>query len=571
MVERQIKQLHDAGVKEIVLVVGYLKEKYYEMAKNYPGLIVIDNEEWAEKNNISSLYAAKDYIKNSYICCSDNWFAHNVYRDYVYDSYYAAKYSDEFINEDCVKAFDENGYMREVKRGGEKSWYIIGEAFWRKDFSDKFKDYMVKEYYDPEMKYMLWDHFYAKHIDSLNMKIRKTDDAECKEFDTTEEIIAFNPSFKEFVNQFFQEEELINNTQRISYLSNYTDVKQYSVVGTEQITGRMHVNENLFGASPKCLAVFHNAKMEDLTLYDLTREDELAEEVSKQLDLPTDHIFVHSGSSDVIKTIMTLVLNKDDTVLISAPAWNYYKSVIELHFAKAAYYSVKPGKDSYEFDVQGLLSKARETRPRIIVITSPHNPTGAVMSQADIEKITKENPYSLIIVDEAYLGFSNIKNDVKYLLNSYNNIVFCRTFSKLYGLAGVRIGYGLCAPMAKQVFKLDLNPFRVSNLGRKAAVAALQDKAYYQELTKNLSAVRDNFIEEINKLDKVKAFKSAANFIFIHFDNSIDTQKLKDYLAQNGILVRLWTENGQLAMRITVAPEEWMEKTLELIKNFLEK
>lgn len=571
MVERQIKQLHDAGVKEIVLVVGYLKEKYYEMAKNYPGLIVIDNEEWAEKNNISSLYAAKDYIKNSYICCSDNWFAHNVYRDYVYDSYYAAKYSDEFINEDCVKAFDENGYMREVKRGGEKSWYIIGEAFWRKDFSDKFKDYMVKEYYDPEMKYMLWDHFYAKHIDTLNMKIRKTDDAECKEFDTTEEIIAFNPSFKEFVNQFFQEEELINNTQRISYLSNYTDVKQYSVVGTEQITGRMHVNENLFGASPKCLAVFHNAKMEDLTLYDLTREDELAEEVSKQLDLPTDHIFVHSGSSDVIKTIMTLVLNKDDTVLVSAPAWNYYKSVIELHFAKAAYYSVKPGKDSYEFDVQGLLSKARETRPRIIVITTPHNPTGAVMSQADIEKITKENPYSLIIVDEAYLGFSNIKNDVKYLLNSYNNIVFCRTFSKLYGLAGVRIGYGLCAPMAKQVFKLDLNPFRVSNLGRKAAVAALQDKAYYQELTKNLSAVRDNFIEEINKLDKVKAFKSAANFIFIHFDNSIDTQKLKDYLAQNGILVRLWTENGQLAMRITVAPEEWMEKTLELIKNFLEK
>ena len=571
MVERQIKQLHDAGVKEIVLVVGYLKEKYYEMAKNYPGLIVIDNEEWAEKNNISSLYAAKDYIKNSYICCSDNWFAHNVYRDYVYDSYYAAKYSDEFINEDCVKAFDENGYMREVKRGGEKSWYIIGEAFWRKDFSDKFKDYMVKEYYDPEMKYMLWDHFYAKHIDTLNMKIRKTDDAECKEFDTTEEIIAFNPSFKEFVNQFFQEEELINNTQRISYLSNYTDVKQYSVVGTEQITGRMHVNENLFGASPKCLAVFHNAKMEDLTLYDLTREDELAEEVSKQLDLPTDHIFVHSGSSDVIKTIMTLVLNKDDTVLISAPAWNYYKSVIELHFAKAAYYSVKPGKDSYEFDVQGLLSKARETKPRIIVITSPHNPTGAVMSQADIEKITKENPYSLIIVDEAYLGFSNIKNDVKYLLNSYNNIVFCRTFSKLYGLAGVRIGYGLCTPMAKQVFKLDLNPFRVSNLGRKAAVAALQDKAYYQELTKNLSAVRDNFIEEINKLDKVKAFKSAANFIFIHFDNSIDTQKLKDYLAQNGILVRLWTENGQLAMRITVAPEEWMEKTLELIKNFLEK
>ena len=571
MVERQIKQMHDAGIKQIIIVVGYLKEKYYEMAKKYPELIVIDNEEWQEKNNISSLYAAKDYIKNSYICCSDNWFAHNVYRDYVYDSYYAAKYSDEFINEDCVKAFDKNGYMREVKRGGEKSWYIIGESFWRKDFSDTFKDLMVKEYYDPEMKYMLWDHFYAKHIDVLNMKIRKTTDAECKEFDTTEEIIEFNPSFKEFVNQFFQEEEFVNSTQRISYLSNYTDVKQYSVVSTEQLTGRMHVNENLFGASPKCLEVFHNAKMEDLCLYDLSREDELALEVSKMLDLPTDNIFVHSGSSDVIKTIMTLVLNKDDTVLISAPAWNYYKSVVELHFAKAAYYEIKPGKDSYEFDVKGLLSKARETNPRIIVITTPHNPTGAVRSQTDVEKIVKQNPSSLVIIDEAYLGFSSEKIDAKHLLNSYNNVVFCRTFSKLYGLAGVRIGYGLCAPMAKQVFKLDLNPFRVSNLGRKAAVAALQDKAYYDNLTKTTAQIRDNFIAQMNTLTNVKAFKSAANFVFIHFDNSIDTQKLKDYLAQNGILVRLWTENGQLAMRVTVAPKEWMDKAFNLIKEFLGK
>ena len=421
------------------------------------------------------------------------------------------------------------------------------------------------------MKYMLWDHFYAKHIDVLNMKIRKTTDAECKEFDTTEEIIEFNPSFKEFVNQFFQEEEFVNSTQRISYLSNYTDVKQYSVVSTEQLTGRMHVNENLFGASPKCLEVFHNAKMEDLCLYDLTREDELALEVSKMLDLPTDNIFVHSGSSDVIKTIMTLVLNKDDTVLISAPAWNYYKSVVELHFAKAAYYEIKPGKDSYEFDVKGLLSKARETNPRIIVITTPHNPTGAVMSQTDVEKIVKQNPSSLVIIDEAYLGFSSEKIDAKHLLNSYNNVVFCRTFSKLYGLAGVRIGYGLCAPMAKQVFKLDLNPFRVSNLGRKAAVAALQDKAYYDNLTKTTAQIRDNFIAQMNTLANVKAFKSAANFVFIHFDNSIDTQKLKDYLAQNGILVRLWTENGQLAMRVTVAPKEWMDKAFNLIKEFLGK
>ena len=118
MVERQIKQLHDAGIREIVLVVGYLKERYYEMAKKYPELIVIDNTEWEEKNNMSSLYAARDYLKASYVCCSDNWFAHNVYRDYVYDSYYGCLYSDEFCNEYCVKGLDDRGYMTEVKKGG---------------------------------------------------------------------------------------------------------------------------------------------------------------------------------------------------------------------------------------------------------------------------------------------------------------------------------------------------------------------------------------------------------------------------------------------------------------------
>lgn len=578
MVERQIKQLHDAGIKEIILVVGYLKERYYEMARKYPDLIVIDNTEWEEKNNMSSLYAAREHIRASYICCSDNWFAHNVYRDYVYDSYYGCLYSDEFCNEYCVRGLDDRGYMTEVKKGGEKSWYTIGEAFFSRSFSQKFVDLMVKEYYDPEMKYMLWDDFQIKHIGELLMKIRRYDDNECKEFDTTDDILRFYPNFKEFIEQFFQEDELINSTQRISYLSNYSDTKQYSVVATEQLTGRMHVNENLFGPSPSCLETLRSATMEDLYLYDLTREDELAVEVSKVTEIPTDSIFIHSGSSDVIKTIMTIVLSKDDTVLISSPAWNYYKSVCELRHARAAYYDVVPGKDAYEFDVAGLLSEARRTRPRIIVITTPHNPTGAVISRSDLEKVIKENPTSLVIVDEAYLGLSPVTYDVRFLLNAYNNVVFCRTFSKLYALAGIRMGYGLCTPMAKQVFKLDLNPFRVSNIGRKVCVAALRDKAYYSNLTKTVIKLKDDFIGEINKIRGIKAYKSAANFIFVRFnesledgDREIDVQALKDFLAENGYLVRLWTEGSHLSMRITVAPRPDMDKVLGLIKEFTAK
>lgn len=571
MVERQIKQLHDAGIKQIIIVVGYLKEKYYEMAKKYKDLIVIDNTEWEEKNNISSIYAAKDYLKNSYICCSDNWFAHNVYCDYVYDSYYACKYTDEFLDEYCVKSTDKEGYMTSVKKGGEKCWYTIGEAFFNKDFSAKFVDYMVKEYYDPEVKYMLWDDFQIRHIDDLKLKVKGYSDDECKEFDTTEDILQFYPNFKDFIEQFFAEEELVNSSTRLNYLSNYADTKTYSVVATEQLTGRLHVNENLFKPSPKVMEVLHNATYEDVYLYDLTREDELAVEISKREEISTDHILIHSGSSDVIKTVMSLVLNKGDTVLISAPSWNYYKSIVELKMAKAEYYDVVPGKNSYEFDVSGLMSKARAVSPRIIIITTPHNPTGAVISASDLETIIKENPSSLVIVDEAYLGFSEQKFDVRHLLAAYSNVVFSRTFSKLYGLAGIRVGYGLCAPMAKQVFRLDVNPFRVNNISRKMAVAALRDEKYYKGLLKDITESRNFFINEMNRIPGVKAFDSAANFVFIHFSENTDVQALKDYLAQNGYLVRLWTEGSRLAMRVTLDRKETMEKVVALMKEFLEK
>lgn len=571
MVERQIKQLHDAGIKQIIIVVGYLKEKYYEMAKKYKDLIVIDNTEWEEKNNISSIYAAKDYLKNSYICCSDNWFAHNVYCDYVYDSYYACKYTDEFLDEYCVKSTDKEGYMTSVKKGGEKCWYTIGEAFFNKEFSAKFVDYMVKEYYDPEVKYMLWDDFQIRHIDDLKLKVKGYSDDECKEFDTTEDILQFYPNFKDFIEQFFAEEELVNSSTRLNYLSNYADTKTYSVVATEQLTGRLHVNENLFKPSPKVMEVLHNATYEDVYLYDLTREDELAVEISKREEISTDHILIHSGSSDVIKTVMSLVLNKGDTVLISAPSWNYYKSIVELKMAKAEYYDVVPGKNSYEFDVSGLMSKARAVSPRIIIITTPHNPTGAVISASDLETIIKENPSSLVIVDEAYLGFSEQKFDVRHLLAAYSNVVFSRTFSKLYGLAGIRVGYGLCAPMAKQVFRLDVNPFRVNNISRKMAVAALRDEKYYKGLLKDITESRNFFINEMNSIPGVKAFDSAANFVFIHFSENTDVQALKDYLVQNGYLVRLWTEGSRLAMRVTLDRKETMEKVVALMKEFLEK
>lgn len=115
LIERQIRQLMEAGIKEIIVVVGYLKEQFQYLKEKY-GVIIVENDDYYRYNNISSIYAAKDYLKNSFICCSDNYFNINVFEEYVYDSYYSCKYTEEYAEEYCVTGMDGD-YISEIHKG----------------------------------------------------------------------------------------------------------------------------------------------------------------------------------------------------------------------------------------------------------------------------------------------------------------------------------------------------------------------------------------------------------------------------------------------------------------------
>ena len=154
LVERQIEQLKEAGVEEIIVVVGYLKEKFLYLREKY-GAIIVENNDYYRYNNMSSLYAAKDYLKNSFVCCSDNYFTENVFENYVYDSYYSCKYTEQYADEHCVMRTDGD-YIAEIIKGGEKAWYTIGEAYFSKEFSSKFCEYMEQEYHTKDAKKFIW-------------------------------------------------------------------------------------------------------------------------------------------------------------------------------------------------------------------------------------------------------------------------------------------------------------------------------------------------------------------------------------------------------------------------------
>ena len=193
LIERQIRQIQEAGIKQIIVVVGYMKEKFDYLADKY-GVILVENSEFDTRNNTGSINAVKEYLRNSYLCSSDNYFHENPFETEVDESYYSAVYSDGPTNEWCIHV-DENDYIDDFTVGGADSWYMLGHTFWSEQYSKIFLELLEKEYDLPETADNLWETFYKKHIDVLKMKIRRYPDNYIYEFDTMDELREFDDSY----------------------------------------------------------------------------------------------------------------------------------------------------------------------------------------------------------------------------------------------------------------------------------------------------------------------------------------------------------------------------------------
>lgn len=192
LIERQIRQLREAGIEEVVVVTGY-KAEQFEYLKDKYGVVLINNPYYLTRNNNSSIYAAREYIKNSYICSSDNYFITNPFESDVDESYYAAVYMEGETGEWCI--LEEDGLIKDVKVGGQDSWVMLGHVFWSESFSRSFLHILEDEYEWPETADKLWETIYIEHINELPMKIRKYPADFIFEFDTLDELREFDDSY----------------------------------------------------------------------------------------------------------------------------------------------------------------------------------------------------------------------------------------------------------------------------------------------------------------------------------------------------------------------------------------
>ncbi len=193
LLERQIRQIKEAGIEQIIIVVGYMKERFSYLKSKY-GVTLIENNDYLRRNNNGSIYAAKKYLRNSYICSADNYFIKNPFEKEAPEAYYSVVFIKGATQEWCVKT-DRDGYIKKATIGGRDSWCMLGHAFWDEQFSARFVDILEKNYNEPRTAPMLWESIFLQHTDMLSMKIRKYPRNCIYEFDQLDELRRFDHSY----------------------------------------------------------------------------------------------------------------------------------------------------------------------------------------------------------------------------------------------------------------------------------------------------------------------------------------------------------------------------------------
>lgn len=551
LIERQIRQLLEAGITQIVVVVGYKAEMFSYLKDKYQVTIVL-NKEYKEKNNISSIYAVKDYLGNSYICCADNYYAENPFKEYVHESFYLCNYAKGFVDEYCITESDD-GFIQSIHRGGTDQWYTIGANFWTKEFSEKFIELLEKEYDLPDVWSLLIDDFHIRHFSDLPITANKQKPGIVFEFDTLEEFQKFDGKFRSYSKEIMADH----------LYGRYNGVTRYAGVKTDNRYGRLHFNENLWGPSPKALIPFHEAVSEELYLYDSKQMDDLIIEISAKYHIDYENIFLHNSGSEIARSIMTIMVENSDNVLLPLPHWSYYPGVVDYRFGKKYFYRFQEKGDKCYHDVDDLMEKAKQNNVKFIIVTSPAMPSGNLIRPDDLERIVKDNPKSFVFVDQAYYGFEDDPIDVNYFIDQYDNVMFSRTFSKFFALAGLRLGYGIASKRAMQALWLDLPLLRLPIIARKAVIESLRDDEYYERIRKEIHAVKDWFYHELDKIEEIHPYRSDTNFIYMNV-TGVDAVQVKETMEQKGYLFRIFEYEDKFFYRINVAP-------LETMKDFMKK
>lgn len=325
---------------------------------------------------------------------------------------------------------------------------------------------------------------------------------------------------------------------------------------------RMDRNENPLGPSPRVINALRNA-VTQVNRYPPSVVDSLKERIADFLERDPKGILIGDGSNKIIDFIVKSFVDPGDEVIISIPTFAMYEIFARLAGGKIRLVQKRRG---FRWDVDAII-KSISPRTKLVFICSPNNPTGLAITEDEIEPIVEENV--LVVLDEAYAEFSD--SSLVQSVDGRENVIVLRTFSKAFGLAGLRIGYAVSNAGLVEILERVVPPFSVNILALVAAEAALGDRDYLMRTRRLVESGRTYLYGALNKINGITAYPSKANFLLVRV-NGISSGEVVRGLADRGVLIRDCAGIRGLDphfVRISIGKRRENEFLIEALREFM--
>ena len=330
---------------------------------------------------------------------------------------------------------------------------------------------------------------------------------------------------------------------------------------------KMASNENPLGPSKEVRQAIANA-LDKISYYPDANNYYLKKALADELEVKEEQIIVGSGLDDVNRILAETVLKPTDEVVIPQPTFSMYETVTLLMGAKPVLV-----KGSGLGNDLSAMAAAVTKRTKLIFICNPNNPTGTIVKRDELREFLGGLPRNiLVVIDEAYSDFADdpeFPNGIDLLKAGYDNIIVYRTFSKIHGMAGLRLGFAVASPELIQNMLKVKDPFNVNLLAQAAGLAALKSKKHILLSKELVQMGRRFFYKELDELG-IEYLPTQANFILINWGR--DSREIYEFLLQNGIIVRPTHSFGlPNYFRVTFGTAEQNERFFRVLREGVRK
>ena len=330
---------------------------------------------------------------------------------------------------------------------------------------------------------------------------------------------------------------------------------------------KLSANESALGPSPKAKKEYQKVS-KSFARYPDSDGTFLRKALSDKFKLDKNRIILGSGSDQIFELICKSFLKKGDEVIVPKYSFIIYRIYSKMNGAKVIYSK----EDNFTVSVKDILKKVTK-KTKIIFLANPNNPTGTYVKKRDLLFLRKKlRSNILLVVDDAYFEYVKQKDYLPALkiFTNYKNVVMTRTFSKIYGLAGLRVGWGYGSKEIIDALRKIKPPFNVNRPALFAASAAIKDHAWLNKEINHVNKWNKKMYDNFKKM-KIETNKSYTNFLLVNFDK-VKTSSTKAFrlLANKGILVRKMDAYGiKNSLRITIGKSEENRKLILRMKKIL--